>query len=210
MNNLISNQNDGTFTNIENPITSFANYGQQMIDTAKKDVQEQIDVKKRAEKAAEEGANILEITKYLQGVKEEKINEILYGDKPSEEDLLNQTLKWAEEQQAKEWERENEIRKETQEREDSALQRWVEDARKAGINPNIFSGQGAASGGGITSATGLNMTQYETVANRLLTEWETMVNQEFEKEENKKDRINNIMRGLINLAGLGIFAGKTK
>lgn len=117
-------------------------------------------------------------------------------------------MKWAEQQQQKEWEREDQIRKETQEREDTAIQRWVEDVRKAGINPNLFSGTGAASGGGITSATGLNTSKYEAQAEKLLTEWETMVEQEFKKEENKKDRFNNIMKSLLNLAGLGIFAGK--
>lgn len=121
---------------------------------------------------------------------------------------LEDSMKWAEEQQKKEWEREDQIRKETQEREDTAVQRWVEDVRKAGINPNLFSGTGAASGGGITSATGLNTSKYEAQAERLLTEWETMVEQEFKREENKKDRFNNIMKNLLNLAGLGIFARK--
>lgn len=136
--------------------------------------------------------------------KEQAFNEYIYGKDTSLED----SMKWAEEQQKKEWEREDEIRKETQEREDTAVQRWAEDVRKAGINPNLFSGTGAASGGGITSATGLNTSQYEAQAERLLTEWETMVEQEFKREENKKDRFNNIMKSLLNLAGLGIFARK--
>lgn len=136
--------------------------------------------------------------------KEKAFNEYVHGKDTSLED----SMKWAEEQQKKEWERENEIRKETQEREDTAIQRWAEDVRKAGINPNLFSGTGAASGGGITSATGLNTSKYEAQAEKLLAEWETMVEQEFKREENKKDRFNNIMKSLLNLAGLGIFAGK--
>ena len=136
--------------------------------------------------------------------KEQAFNEYIYGKDTSLED----SMKLAEEQQKREWEREDQIRRETQEREDTAVQRWVEDVRKAGINPNLFSGTGAASGGGITSATGLNTSKYEAQAERLLTEWETMVEQEFKREENKKDRFNNIMKRLLNLAGLGIFAGK--
>lgn len=127
-----------------------------------------------------------------------------------ENDTLQQTLQWAEDQQAKEWERENAIRKETQEREDNAWQRAIKDMQAAGVNPNLVNASAAASGGGITSATGLNMSQYETTANKLLEEWKTMVEQDFERNENRKDRYNNIMKGLLNLAGLGIFAGKKK
>ena len=212
MNNLISNQNDGTFANIENPVTSFANYGQQAIDQAKESVNKKIEKDENFHKILYEVGPVEAIDYYKSEEEKEKqsVLDEIYGKEPTEEELLQQTLQWAEEQQNKEWMRENEIRRETQEREDNALQRWVEDARKAGINPNLFNGQGATSGGGITSATGLNMSQYETVANRLLTEWETMVNQEFEKNQNKKDRINNIMRGLINLAGLGILAKMKK
>lgn len=136
--------------------------------------------------------------------KEQALNEYTYGKDTSLEDAM----KWAEEQQQKEWQRENDLMYQTWEREDTAVQRWAEDVRKAGINPNLFSGTGAASGGGITSATGLNTSKYEAQAEKLLTEWETMVDQEFKREENKKDRFNNIMKSLLNLAGLGIFAGK--
>lgn len=162
------------------------------------------------EKLLNAGAGLTDITSFIKDKKNESVNKALEEINGPKEDPLQAAMQWAEEQQAKEWAREDEIRKETQEREDSAVQRWTEDVQKSGINANLFSGQGAASGGGITSATGLNMSQYETAANRLLTEWETMVNQEFEREENKKDRFNNIMRGLINLAGLGIFAGSKK
>ena len=180
------------------------------IGNAKDNVQTKMDQDETIKDIVDAGGNMYDVMNYVKDEKDKAVSEAINGKQPTEEELLKQTLDWAEKQQNKEWERENEIRKETQEREDSALQRWVADARKAGINPNLFNGQGAASGGGITSATGLNMTQYETVANRLLTEWETMVNQDFERNENKKDRYNNIIKGLLNLAGLGVLAGKKK
>ena len=180
------------------------------IGNAKDNVQTKMDQDETIKDIVDAGGNMYDVMNYVKDEKDKAVSEAINGKQPTEEELLKQTLDWAEKQQNKEWERENEIRKETQEREDSALQRWGADARKAGINPNLFNGQGAASGGGITSATGLNMTQYETVANRLLTEWETMVNQDFERNENKKDRYNNIIKGLLNLAGLGVLAGKKK
>lgn len=210
MNNLISNQNDGTFQNVETPIGQAVSLFGQAIDQTKENINNQVKFDENFDKILHEVGPVEAIDYYKSEKEKEKqaVLDEVYGN--TEDTTLQDTLKWAEEQQAKEWAREDEIRKETQAREDSALQRWVADAQRAGINPNLFSGQGAASGGGITSATGLNMSQYETVANRLLTEWETMVNQEFEKNENKKDRFNNIMRGLLNLAGLGIFASKKK
>lgn len=159
-------------------------------------------------KLLESGASLGDITGFIKDKRNESVNKALEEINGPTEDPLQSALQWAEEQQKKEWAREDEIRKETQEREDNALQRWVEDARKAGINPNLFNGQGAASGGGITAATGLNMSQYETAANKLLTEWETMVNQEFERNENKKDRFNNLMRSILSLATLGAFTRK--
>lgn len=190
---------DTTFDNIETAIGMTKDYAQEKIDE-KKNQEATVQAIKDA------GGSMIDVGKYLGEEKEKAINEAKYGKQPTEEELLEQTLQWAEEQQNKEWERENAIRKETQEREDSALQRWVADAQKAGINANLFSGQGAASGGGITSATGLNMSQYETTANKLLEEWKTMVEQDFERNENRKDRYNKIMTGLLNLAGLGFFA----
>ena len=57
-------------------------------------------------------------------------------------------------QRNEEWEREDSIRKETQLREDTSVQRYIEDAKKAGINIAAMGVGQAPSGGGITSATG--------------------------------------------------------
>lgn len=208
MNNLISNQNDTTFQNIENPITSFVNYGQQAIDQAKESVNKQVKFDENFDKILHEVGPVEALDYYKSEKEKEKqaVLEEVYGK--NEDTTLQDTLKWAEEQQAKEWAREDALRKETQEREDNAWQRAVKDMQAAGINPNLVNASAAASGGGITSATGLNMSQYETQANRLLEEWKTMVEQDFEKNENRKDRYNNIMKGLLNIATLGIFAKK--
>lgn len=193
---------DKTFENIITPIANGVNTATNSIVKAEKTGNPQDLTKKQQEQITNGIINTIP----NQAEKGKLLNEI--ETQKENETALENALKWAEEQQKKEWAREDEIRKETQEREDNALQRWVEDARKAGINPNLFSGQGAASGGGITAATGLNMSQYETAANKLLTEWETMVNQEFEREENKKDRFNNLMRSILSLATLGAFTRK--
>lgn len=198
--NLITGINDTTFQNVFTPIgQGIQNAVNGMMKTPNTGKIE--DLTKEQQEGIVSGViesmpSPQEKGEALQQIQAEKENE----------SALNNALKWAEEQQKKEWEREDEIRKEVQAREDNALQRWTEDARKAGINPNLFSGQGAASGGGITAATGLNMSQYETTANRLLTEWEKMVDQEFERNENKKDRFNNIMKNIIGLASLGAFS----
>lgn len=136
---------------------------------------------------------------------------------------INSMLQKAEEWQQKQWDREDQIRQETQIREDNAIQRKVNDMRAAGVNPNLaYSMSGAESGGGITQATGMNTNPLETFMNNIterekqayqqqfdaaLKEWETFKNQKFEGDQKEKDRIAGVVDKLISLAGLlGLFA----
>lgn len=91
------------------------------------------------------------------------------------------------------WEREDAIRKHVEEREDNALQRWVADARKAGINPNLALGAtGAASGGGITNASNRDYTLENTVLQGDINQALADLERAFQKDENAKDRLNRI------------------
>lgn len=92
------------------------------------------------------------------------------------------------------WAREDDIRKETQEREDTAYQRAVEDMRKAGINPNLVGVSPAGSGGGITQATGQGLVSTEMSG--IIQEAIANINNTVKADENQKDRIADIIRTL--------------
>lgn len=92
------------------------------------------------------------------------------------------------------WAREDAIRKETQEREDTAYQRAVEDMRKAGINPNLVGVSPAGSGGGISQATGQSLITSEMSG--IIQEAITNINNTVKADENQKDRISDIIKTL--------------
>lgn len=132
----------------------------------------------------------------------------------------NQWIEFAINQQQKQWEREDQIRKEIQEREDNAIQRWVNDARKAGINPNLYSGTGAESGGGITSATGMDTSiakqemQNEHEAkqkelDRAFEEIQKQLDREFNATQAQKDRTMDLIKSVVQtiIGTGGIVAG---
>lgn len=101
----------------------------------------------------------------------------------------------AKQERDEQWAREDAIRKETQEREDSAYQRAVEDMKKAGMNPAAVSNiSGASSGGGITSATG---TDYESYLTRIKAN--------YEKDKNTQ---NNVTKALLEFAAILIMLMK--
>ena len=118
-------------------------------------------------------------------------------DENIEKPIGNDILSFMEEQQAKQWDREDAIRKETQAREDSAYQRTVKDMQAAGINPNLMNVSPAASGGGITSATGLDYTAYTNNLKETLTLLEQEIENTFKEDENKKDRFSQLISSLI-------------
>ena len=118
------------------------------------------------------------------------------------------------EQQQRQWEREDAIRAETQAREDNAYQRSVEDMLRAGINPNLVGNiSPAASGGGITQATGLDMSilgkQIEAESNMLLK----LIEQNWKGDQNDYDRIEGYITSVLQLAGqigMGLLIGRAK
>lgn len=111
--------------------------------------------------------------------------------------INNDIYSFMKEQQAKQWEREDEIRAETQKREDTAYQRAVADMQAAGINPNLMNVNAAASGGGITSATGLEYNTYKGNLDETLTLLEQEIENKFKEDENEKDRFNSLISSLI-------------
>lgn len=117
-------------------------------------------------------------------------------------------FKYIEEQQKKQWEREDLIRKETQEREDTAYQRAVADMVKAGINPNLMNVQPSASGGGITSATGLDYSLIDNDMREQLTLLEQEIDQAFKEDENAKDRFIDIFGNVLQMLAMKIVLGK--
>lgn len=118
-------------------------------------------------------------------------------------------FEYMEQQQKKQWEREDLIRAETQEREDTAYQRAVKDMQAAGINPNLMTVSPAASGGGITTATGINYTPWETVMKEQLTLLQQEIDNNFKGDENAKDRLIDIIGKIANLYMLGgVLKGK--
>lgn len=128
---------------------------------------------------------------------------------------IDQARQQALEDQKRLWEREDAIRKETQAREDSAWQRSVEDARKAGINPNLINLTPAASGGGITAGTPIDYTMQEAEHSRMtqkeIAAYERatklmiqQLEQEFEMSENQKDRIQKTVLGALTAGAIAL------
>lgn len=99
------------------------------------------------------------------------------------------------------WEREDEIRKHVEEREDSAYQRAVADMKKAGINPELLGVNPASSGGGITSASRIDNSLLNTDLSGAYSELIAQLNNEVKVDENQKDRILSIVNNFVELAG---------
>lgn len=130
------------------------------------------------------------------------INEIPYFTNTKE------YIAWAEENQKKQWEREDAIRKETQDREDSAYQRAVADMKKAGINPNLMNINPAESGGGITQATGMDMSTINKILENKSNELVAFLNREFEGDENTKKQLTSLFGQILqSLAMYYTFGG---
>lgn len=94
--------------------------------------------------------------------------------------------------------REDEIRKETQAREDTAYQRATEDMRKAGIDPNLHGVTQATSGGGITNASRNDMTYIQNLADMLLQEDAQRHERVMQNKTIIRDSMFRILPNLIN------------
>ena len=121
---------------------------------------------------------------------------------------VDEWKKLAEEYQQKQWAREDSIRQETQEREDTAYQRAVADARKAGINPNLVNINPAESGGGITQATGIDLSTMQSQMDTDLEKLQQLIDNAFKENENEKDRFNEIFGNLLQTILMALIIKK--
>ncbi len=136
---------------------------------------------------------------------EDKTEENLETDLTTD-DFMSYSEEWLK----KYWEREDAIRKETQEREDNAWQREIADMKKAGINPNLvsLSANGAASGGGITNATQMDMSGITKAMEVDLKEMQQLLDQAFQGDENSKDRFMQTFTSFLSTLSMLIMFKK--
>ena len=106
------------------------------------------------------------------------------------------------------WAREDEIRKETQAREDNAFSRGIADMRRAGVNVNLVGAQPAESGGGITQATGIDSNIYSAETNKFIALLEQEIDNAFKGDENLKDRFTELIGGLVQTIVAGLLLKK--
>ena len=121
---------------------------------------------------------------------------------------LNEAIKLRDE----EWARADAIRKETQEREDTAYSRGIQDLRNSGVNVNLLGNVSAApTGGGITNETGsvnyaLAEKEYQAQIDLLMQE----IEHNFQGNQAEKDRIKDLVKSILTagalLGGAGIKA----
>lgn len=121
--------------------------------------------------------------------------------------VKNETEATMQKELDKYYEREDAIRKETQEREDTAYQRAVADMRKAGIDPNLVGVSPAQAGGGITSATQKDLTRYSTEMNIIMSLVMQQIENEFKADQATKDRIVNSINNALTIGGKVLGSG---
>lgn len=100
------------------------------------------------------------------------------------------------------WAREDAIRAEQYERDDTAYQRMIDDMRKAGINPNLVGGTPISSNGSVSTAEtqgGAAQSGYGTDMNAALTK----VTQELQQQGISQDGILKI----LSILAMGLAKG---
>lgn len=105
------------------------------------------------------------------------------------------------EDQERLWAREDKIREHIEAREDSAWQRAVEDMKKSGINPNLVDAGPAQSGGGLSSASGMDYTMQQEEYDRETQKIIQAIANEFQMNENQKDRLTDLLGRLLGAGG---------
>lgn len=133
-------------------------------------------------------------------IKDETDKNLEYGINANE--IIQKGFDNAKKLQEEQWAREDEIRKHVEEREDSAWTRSVRDMINAGINPNLVNASPAASGGGITNATGMDYTLYEKEFDKNLELLMQEIEQNFKGEQADKDRVLKLIQSIITVGGL--------
>ena len=96
-------------------------------------------------------------------------------------------------EQVEEW------RQQDFEREDNKFQRQVKDMRAAGINPNLALGALGGSTASGTSITAPPNTELEAELNEKLALMEQYIDQEFKADENQKDRLTDLIGGIVKI-----------
>lgn len=129
---------------------------------------------------------------------EESLEESVSYDFSNAEDVAKYSKEWQERQ----WAREDELRKEQQQRDDTAYRRMVSDMVSAGINPNLVSG---TPNYGTTTQTTTNTGTGLSESNNALYNaiYETLGEAGIEQQQ--KDRIANVW--LTILQTLTSFVG---
>lgn len=108
----------------------------------------------------------------------------------------NEKPLWQQQQEAL-WKREDEKQKHIEQREDTSVSRYVEDLRRSGVNPNIYNGGQAASGGGITNATQADYTMDIAEFNKSYELLMQEIELKFKGDQTEKDRIAGLIDSLI-------------
>lgn len=109
-------------------------------------------------------------------------------------------IKLIQDAQKAQWERDDAKQAHIEEREDSAYQRAVADARKAGINPNLINITPAESGGGFTASQGMDFSPVTTQMNNEIKGILDEIEKNFQGGQNEKDRIKDLITSLGQMA----------
>lgn len=119
--------------------------------------------------------------------------------------LFDEYIKAMQDMQKAEWERADKIRKETQEREDTAWQRAIRDINASGANANLLNVSPAASGGGIIATQNTQASAYTEKLKTITDYIQQQIENNFKGDENEKDRF---MKGIATLVSLSLLLGR--
>lgn len=124
-------------------------------------------------------------------------SEIQDGTMEGVESNISSVPSW-EEIYNKYWEDYDKRRKEDWARQDTAVQRQVDDMIKSGINPNLMTGSisGAESVAG-NYGSNMNFASNEMELEKYLEELDIFIDEQLTTSENNKDRLNNLITTIL-------------